>query len=229
MIKYIVKLQDDSLKLYPAIGFTPEGTIGILPEGEDIRWMEHVDDLETIQVPVYVVDESGEIVLDESGNPTQALNTSEELAVDEEGNPVYQVDENGDPILDENGDPIQAVTIVYGDPIFEDQVINHGKKLQVNETTKASIQAQDISDAAQKTREAKLQAIRSLREPLMKEIDIMVNELTLGDRADTAAIKTYRDELKTLTDPYKDVDGNATSAIDALADDISDLVLPTKP
>jgi len=161
-------------------------------DNENAAWLEIVDNLETIQQPVWVVDVNDELVLDVDGNAIQSTDANEDL-------------------------------------IFEDIVINRGKILVVNETTKASIQAQDALDVTQKVREGKLDSIRAIREPLMKDVDIMVNELALGDRLDTAAIKQYRDALKALTDPHKDVNGDVTSNIDTLADDLSDLVLPIKP
>ena len=47
----------------------------------------------------YMVDENGELLLDENGDPIPV--------VPEE--PEYMVDENGEPILDENGDPIPVI------------------------------------------------------------------------------------------------------------------------
>lgn len=49
----------------------------------------------------YLVDENGELILDENGDPVP-----EEPAVTQ---PEYQVDENGQPVLDENGEPIPVI------------------------------------------------------------------------------------------------------------------------
>lgn len=49
----------------------------------------------------YLVDENGELILDENGDPIPI--------VPEETEPEYVVDENGEPILDENGDPIPVI------------------------------------------------------------------------------------------------------------------------
>ena len=143
--------------------------------------------------------------------------------------PRQSVDGNGDPIVDAEGNPVYE-TDVNGDIIYDDVPTGMTHfEAQISSTK----QAQKDSELLQSKRNAKLERIRQIREPLLKEVDIMINELTLGDRTDTAAVKTYRNELKALTDAYKDVTDStgktALNTIDNLADDLSDLVLPTKP
>jgi len=188
---YIVKDENGILHNIEK-SYTPPNSVGRMIPGEDIRWIEQVDNLVTEQHPVWAVDVNGDIVLDTNGNQVQS-------------------------------------TDVNGNLVFDSVVMNYGKILVVNDATKAAVQAQDVIDALQKVREGKLEAIRATRNPLMKDVDIMVNEIALGDRVDIAAVKAYRDSLKAITDAYKDVNGDVTPAIDALADDLSDLVLPVKP
>ena len=89
----------------------------------------------------------------------------------------------------------------------------------------------EIIEAVQPKRNAKLSLMRSMRDEKLKEADHLVNDLAVGDRSDAAAISTYRQELKDLTNTYKDSEdpNEGTAALDALADDLSDLSLPVKP
>lgn len=89
----------------------------------------------------------------------------------------------------------------------------------------------EIVEDVQPRRDAKLFLMRDMRDVAMKDVDIMCNELATGDRADQAAVKLYRDQLLGLTDAYKDGQDpmKGTSALDALEDDLSDLVMPAKP
>lgn len=66
------------------------------PEPYDPSTEEEVP--ETEETIEYMVDENGELILDEDGNPIPVI--------PEEETPEYMVDENGELILDENGDPI---------------------------------------------------------------------------------------------------------------------------
>lgn len=86
-----------------------------------------------------------------------------------------------------------------------------------------------VAAKVQAGREAKLSKMRSQRAAKIAEVDIMVNELALGKRADTSAVSDYRDALLAITDDYKDENGAATADIDALAADLSDLIWATKP
>jgi hypothetical protein len=72
--------------------------------------------------------------------------------------------------------------------------------------------------------------MRKQRQPKLAECDNMVNDLVTGDRTDTSAIQTYRNDLKNITNSYKDTDPNVgTSALDSFADDLNDFTWPTKP
>ena len=86
--------------------------------------------------------------------------------------------------------------------------------------TAAKLQAQ---------REAKLSLMRKMRDEKLLDVDVMVNELALGERSDTSAIATYRTALKNITNDYKDVNGAADSTCDSLEADLSDLTWPTAP
>ena len=89
---------------------------------------------------------------------------------------------------------------------------------------------QDLLDAKlQAGREAKLSLMRNMRDVKLLDVDIMVNELTLGERADTAAVALYRNQLKGITDSYKNMDGSAKDTLDALEADLSDLSWPASP
>ena len=91
---------------------------------------------------------------------------------------------------------------------------------------------EDSAKAAAKLqsgREAKLQAIRDQREDKLKDMDNMATDVALATRADAAAVATYKADLLAITDSYKDVNGDADTAIDALASDVSDIVWPTAP
>lgn len=78
-------------------------------------------------------------------------------------------------------------------------------------------------------RELKLSMIRGQRENKLKEVDIMVNALVLGKRSDTSAVSAYRDALLAITNAYKNEDGSASEACDAITITDSDLPLPMKP
>jgi len=94
------------------------------------------------------------------------------------------------------------------------------------------VEDQDLLDAkVQRGRDAKLALMRSQREEKLKEMDFMINDLTLALRADTAAVAQYKADLQAVTDSHKDgQDPNkGLSSLDALAEDLSDLTWPTKP
>lgn len=86
-----------------------------------------------------------------------------------------------------------------------------------------------VASKLQAEREAKLSLMRSMRDEKLKEVDIMINELALAERSDSAAIAAYRTALKEITDDYKDGNGDADSTCDALEADLSDLTWPTAP
>lgn len=89
----------------------------------------------------------------------------------------------------------------------------------------------EIVKDIQANRDHKLSLLRAERNIKISDVDIMCNELALGIRADTAAVEAYREDLKNITDSYKDGEdpNKGTSALDSIADDLSDLVWPTKP
>jgi len=172
-------------------------------------------------------------------NDIQPTMTQPVQSLDANGNPIFETlqrqtyDLDGNLILDANGDPVLEN---YQSPVYDldangnvvTQEVPFGdtyKEASVDPALKAARDA----ELTQASKNAKLEKIRVVRKPLLEEVDLMVNDLALGDRTDTAAVKAYRDELKALTDPYKDANGDAIALIDSLNDDMSDLVLPTKP
>lgn len=90
-----------------------------------------------------------------------------------------------------------------------------------------SITLDENSDLKQAKRDRTLSQLRDLRNLKLDEVDVMINELVLGERSDTAAVSTYRDALKAITDSYKKIDGHAKAAIDSL--DLEAVAWPTKP
>lgn len=84
------------------------------------------------------------------------------------------------------------------------------------------------ADKVQARRDRKLDELRSMRDEKMKMVDVMVNELVVGDRADTQAVKDYRQALKDITDPYKKVDGHAKAMVDSV-DWAEDVEWPDEP
>ena len=68
------------------------------PEATEEPVVEETAEPEATVEPEYMVDEEGNLILDENGNPIPV--------VEETAEPEYMVDENGNLILDENGNPI---------------------------------------------------------------------------------------------------------------------------
>lgn len=89
----------------------------------------------------------------------------------------------------------------------------------------------EIIANVQPGRDAKLALMREMREPKLKEVDLMINDLVMGDREDTEAVQLYRNQLKNITDNYKDEEDSSqgTDALDNLELDLSDLNWPSKP
>ena len=81
----------------------------------------------------------------------------------------------------------------------------------------------------QAERNLKLKRLRELREPLLKEVDVMVNDLVLEVRIDKAEVLAYREALKQFTDPYRWINDpeRAKVAIDSL--DLDNIQWPAKP
>ena len=116
--------------------------------------------------------------------------------------------------------------VVVNDILIDSEYPELGtrKVASVDVVLKANKDAQDIQNG----RESKLDKIRLDREDKLKELDHMINDLSLGSRADAAALSSYKSDLLDITNSYKDNNG-ATVALDSLSDDLSDLVWPAKP
>ena len=88
------------------------------------------------------------------------------------------------------------------------------------------------ADIDAKDRGDKLDAIREHREPLLEEADKELHKHSDGD-ANAVGLeadwKAYRKNLRDITDQYKDVNGDPTSAIDGVDDPATDVTWPTKP
>lgn len=97
----------------------------------------------------------------------------------------------------------------------------------VAEIVEGEIELSEDSDKVQARRDAKLEELRVRRNSKLDECDVMINELVLALRSDTAAIAAYRQALLDLTDDYKKVDGHAKAAIDSL--DLDDIDWPEAP
>jgi len=141
--------------------------------------------------------------------------------------PKPALDGNGDPILDENDDPTYEVD-GNGDTIMEDVPLGASYKQAVVDST-LNNDRNDVLD--QEKRDRKLADMRATRNEKLLEVDLMVNDLVLEDRTDTAAVQTYRSQLRNITNTYKDSQDKSkgTAALDTLAVDLSDLTWPTKP
>ena len=84
------------------------------------------------------------------------------------------------------------------------------------------------AEKLQRTRNAKLDRIRELRVSKMTEVDIQCNLFILDDQlTGQGDWKTYRQALCDVTNTYKDQEGDATSAIDAV--DPETFSWPSKP
>lgn len=84
-----------------------------------------------------------------------------------------------------------------------------------------TVEQSDIDD---QDREEKLQAVRDHRSPLLAEADIEINKL-LDSAGDESAWRTYRQNLRDITDSYK----ADMSTLDAVDDVEADVSWPTKP
>lgn len=101
-----------------------------------------------------------------------------------------------------------------------------------------SVKAQDDGQGGlevvadlQAARNAKLALMRKTRDEKLPEVDVMCNELAVGERTDASAVKVYRASLLNMTDSYKDSEDpeQGTDSLDNLEDDLSDVMWPTKP
>jgi len=219
MKAYILQDLNDPTKLKIEYRSNPVGTLCEAPtdtNGEyitDISILVINDIKPTISQPVQSIDVNGNLVFE----------TLQRQVYDLAGNAV--LDANGNPVLENYQSPVYDLD-ANGNVIMQDVPSGTNyKQASVDPALKAAKDAELI----QASKDAKLEKIREVRKPLLEEVDLMINDLALGDRTDTAAVKAYRDQLKALTDPYKDANGDAIALIDSLNDDVSDLVLPIKP
>ena len=120
-IDYVVKGEDGSLIIRPSIGFTPDGTIGKMIPGEDIRWIAEVDDIWIESVPVWVVDGNDQLILDGNGDPIQSTDANEDpifedistivgkkLAVDEALKIIVQAQDADDAAVKSKDDQVSS-------------------------------------------------------------------------------------------------------------------------
>lgn len=82
------------------------------------------------------------------------------------------------------------------------------------------------ANADQSLREVKMQQLRVLREPLLQEADIKINTLMDTD-ADASSWRSYRQELREITEPFKKVNGDWKASVDALV--VEEFQFPSKP
>ena len=117
----------------------------------------------------YVKDESGNIVIDESGNPVKAL--------DEEGNPIriqeQKVDENGNVVTDNEGNPIMVGAFDKDHPYTLDAM------LKGTEFFNGIIDEIVIGDIIPNN--ADVQILNVMSPWHISEISDKINELTIGD------------------------------------------------
>ena len=78
----------------------------------------------------------------------------------------------------------------------------------------------------QKEAQANLDAIRSLRQPLLNSADHEINTME-DDSVDATAMRAYRKSLRECTDSLKKADGSAKLSCESLAP--SEFVFPSKP
>jgi len=103
--------------------------------------------------------------------------------------------------------------------IDEDDTI----RLQALEDAQLALQA----DRSLQSRKDKLQELRDLRDQKLIEVDIMINDLSLGLRIDKQAVINYRTALKDTTNAFKKINGDPKVAVDNLV--IASYVWPVKP
>lgn len=114
--------------------------------------------------------------------------------------------------------------------IVPDEIHLQDADVDVDESgQRFAVENQQLKAArTQASRNQKLAQTRFKRDELLKQVDVMVNELALGVRNDQQAVRDYRAELLSFTNMYKDQNGNATAAIDSLDIDDADS-WPTAP
>lgn len=82
-------------------------------------------------------------------------------------------------------------------------------------------------DQTLQSRKDKLNELRKLRDIKLKEVDVMINELSLGIRTDKQAIIDYRQALKDVPNQYIKVNNDPKVSVDSI--DLANYVWPTKP
>ncbi len=222
-MKYYVVLDNSDNTKYAIIGSSkpPKGVICDAPKdsnGEYIRNASiiRVDDIQpTTERSKQAIDANGDPIFETLQTPTYDLNGDPILDANSDPvmrdyqSPVYEVDANGDTILE---------TVPDGDTYkqaFEDSAL-----VDIRDT-----------NLIQDSRDEKLNIVRILREEKFKELDLMVTDLVLKVRIDVVAIKTYQDQLKDITDTYKDPQdiNKGMSTLDSIDKDMSNFVWPTVP
>ena len=82
------------------------------------------------------------------------------------------------------------------------------------------------SSADQSLRQAIMDRITKMRAPLLADADIEINKLEDAG-SDSSAMRTYRQALRDITEPYKKVNGDWKASVDSL--DVDSFTFPSKP
>ena len=115
-------------------------------------------------------------------------------------------DENGDAFLDPSYSHVAAVSAVAKVP--------------------AHYRIKKTSVADQQIRQVKIDKLSVLRQSLLKEADIEINKIVdIGQ--DASALRTYRQALRDITEPFKKVNGDWKVSVDSL--NVEEFTFPTKP
>lgn len=139
-------------------------------------------------------------------------------------NPEKWTKEGEEDLLEDPQDPSYTYVPASSEELFEDpkdsSYTYHPSVLALTENSSLATQARQAS------RDEKLEKLRLLRdEKLEKEVDVAINEVTLGLRSDVSEIAAYRQALLDFTETYKKVDGHAKAIIDNL--DLENISWPT--
>ena len=125
----------------------------------------------------------------------------------------------------DNSDPNN---VVEKDAAIDDPGV---EKIYKKTFISALLQTARNIEIIQEGRDVKLAKLRDLRKEKLGQVDLLINDLVVGDRSDTSVIQTYRTNLRNITNSYKDTDPMVgTSGLDAFAEDMSDFSgWPTEP
>lgn len=124
-------------------------------------------------------------------------------------------------VIDPNNHPGPLLSGTIKEVSVEDDFDHEIVTATVSEDLSVSFASDPTKITAKlnRARNSKLQTLRNLRAPRLSEVDILVNDLALEDTPLTAeAVKEYRQELKDVTNPFKNYEsdsGHAT-ALDSL-------------